>query len=98
MTKNAKRILKGLEEAAAFAKGKAADGYRVHVPEAVDVKAIRIKLGLSQKGFADRYGFAVGAVRDWEQNRRRPETSARVLLKIIEAHPGIVDEVLGRAA
>jgi len=70
----------------------------VHVPHAVDVKAIRRKLKMTQAAFAARYGFSVSAVRDWEQSRRQPEASARVLLKVVEKHPEIVEEVLGGAA
>ncbi|MBI2716409.1 MAG: hypothetical protein HYX37_18470 [Rhizobiales bacterium] len=34
-----------------------------------------------------RGGFALSAVRDWEQGRRRPERSARILLKIVQKEP-----------
>lgn len=97
--KNFSRIMRGLNEAANFADGKAdRESYRVHVPDAVDVKAIRRKLKLTQSAFAARYGFTVAAVRDWEQKRRQPEASARILLKIIESRPDVVSKILGRAA
>jgi putative transcriptional regulator len=99
MGKNFDRIMKGLGEASDFVHGEADEkAFRVHVPETVDVKAIRKKLKLTQGEFAARYGFTVGAVRDWEQGRRRPEASARVLLKVVEKHPEIVAEALGDAA
>lgn len=99
MTKNFDRIMKGLGEAGAYVRGEAdARAFRVHVPAAVDVKAIRRKLKLTQQSFADRYGFTLGAVRDWEQGRRQPEASARVLLKVIEKHPDIVADALIDAA
>lgn len=99
MSKNFDRIMQGLNEASDFVRGKADEkAFRVHVPEKVNVKAIRKKLKLTQEEFAVRYGFSVAAVRDWEQDRRRPETSARVLLKVVEKHPDIVAEVLGNAA
>jgi len=48
MRRTANRIRKGLEEAVAFAKNRARKKhYRVHVPEHVDVKAIRMKLGMT---------------------------------------------------
>ena len=97
--KNFDRVLRGLNEAADIAEGKAdPKTYRVHVPHSVDVKAIRKKLKLTQEAFATHYGFTVSAVRDWEQGRRQPEASARVLLKVVEKHPDIVAEVLGDAA
>jgi putative transcriptional regulator len=68
----------------------------VHVPTIVDVKKIRTRLGLSQERFAATYGFAVAAVRDWEQGRRQPERSARILLKIVEKEPEAVTRALAR--
>jgi hypothetical protein len=38
----------------AFAKGAVSDGFFVHVPKDINVKAIRQKLGLSQEAFALR--------------------------------------------
>ncbi|HET8729071.1 MAG TPA: helix-turn-helix domain-containing protein, partial [Alphaproteobacteria bacterium] len=57
---------------------------------------VRRRLGLSQQEFAARYGFAVSALRDWEQGRRRPEQAARVLLKVIEHEPQAVERALAR--
>jgi putative transcriptional regulator len=91
------KIKAGLDDAAAFLEGHAdMKRYRVHVPATVDVKKIRKRLGLSQESFAATYGFAVSAVRDWEQGRRQPERSARILLKIVEKEPEAVTRALAR--
>jgi putative transcriptional regulator len=96
--KNFERVMAGLEDALAFVEGRADPAaYRVHVPEVVDVKAIRTKLGLTQPEFAARFGFSTGAVRDWEQKRKQPEASARILLKIIEHEPEAVKRALEAA-
>jgi putative transcriptional regulator len=58
--------------------------YPVRVPEQVDVRKIRARLGLSQEAFAATYGFALSAVRDWEHGRRQPKRSARMLLNIVD--------------
>ncbi len=63
-------------------------------PRLVDVAAIRQRMQLSQRDFAHRFGFSVRAVQDWEQHRRTPEGSARILLKVIETRPEAVEEVL----
>ena len=96
MSKRAfKKIMQGVEEARAYLEGTAdKNRFRVHVPETVNVKKIRRRLGLSQEGFAETYGFALSAVRDWEQGRRRPERSARILLKIVEREPEAVTRAL----
>lgn len=89
------KIKSGLDEARAYLDG-AADKrrYRVHVPETIDVRKIRARLGLTQAAFAATYGFALSAVRDWEQGRRQPERSARILLKIVQKEPDAVTRAL----
>jgi putative transcriptional regulator len=96
MTKTAfDKIAAGLKEAVAITKGEAHPGsYRVHVPDRLDVRAIRAKTGLSQQAFADRFGFPVATLRDWEQGRRGPETSARLLLTVIDKEPEAVRRAL----
>ena len=86
-----KELIAGMEEAAAYARGEIELPTRVvEVPEAVDVAAIRKRLGLSQERFAEQFGFTVAAVRDWEQRRRRPERTARMLLQMIDKEPEAV--------
>ena len=92
------RILRSVHRARAYARGEAMDGFTVHVPQNVDVKAIRAVLGLSQEAFALRFGFSLAAVRDWEQHRRQPEQAARVLLLVIAHNPGAVDQALAAVA
>jgi putative transcriptional regulator len=91
------RIQAGLDDARAFLEGTGdRRRYKVHVPQKMDVKKIRKRLGLSQEAFAETYGFALSAVRDWEQGRRTPERSARILLKIVEKEPDAVTRALAR--
>ena len=66
----------------------------MRVPHHADVRAIRRGLGVNQRDFAARFGFTLSAVRDWEQGRRRPERSVRILLKIIEREPEVMERVL----
>ena len=89
------KIAAGLEDAIAIAEGRLPpETYAVHVPETVDVRGIRRKLSLTQTEFARRYGFSAAAVREWEQQRRRPEAAARVLLTIIDREPEAVERAL----
>ena len=96
MTKRAfEKISAGLADAQAYLNGAADPAqYRVHIPDTVDVKSVRKRLGLSQEAFAATYGFALSAVRDWEQGRRQPDRSARILLKIVEKEPEAVTRAL----
>jgi putative transcriptional regulator len=89
------KIKAGLEDAIAISRGEVDPAtYRVHVPDEVDVKAIRRKLGMSQRQFAASFGFGLDAVQNWEQGRRRPEGAARAFLKVIEREPEAVRRAL----
>lgn len=61
---------------------------------AVDVKALRARLGVSQEVFAGRYGLDVATVRNWEQGRTRPEGPAAALLQLIDRDPDKIVELL----
>ena len=93
MTKAGDSILKGAREALEYAEGER-KGYKVHIPDAVDVKAIRARSGLSQAKFAARYGFSADSIRNWEQGRRQPDVAARAYLLVIASEPEAVDRAL----
>lgn len=92
------RIMEGLNEAMAFAKGEDT-GARVHVVQVpvIDVAKIRAQTGLSQSQFAKSIGVAKGTLLNWEQGRRHPSGPAQVLLAMIARRPSVVSELL-RAA
>lgn len=94
MSKAGERLLKSVRAARAYAKGNQVVGFVAHVPDSVDVKAVRNQLGLTQQAFALQFGFAYDAVRDWEAGRRQPERTARALLKVIHHSPDAVQKAL----
>ena len=100
MTKRAfDKITAGLGDAKAYLDGSANKAsYGIHVPTRVNVKKIRTRLGLSQESFAQTYGFALSAVREWEQGRRQPDRSARILLKVVEKEPEAITRALAKTA
>jgi putative transcriptional regulator len=57
---------------------------RVFTVEGPDVKSIRCKLRVTQSDFATMLGISVRTLENWEQRRRTPRGSARVLLQIAE--------------
>jgi len=78
-----------------YAEGHAdAEAYRVHVPAAIDVKAIRAKLGMTQEEFAGRFGFSEHTLRHWEQGLRQPEGPTRAYLIVIDRAPEAVQKAL----
>lgn len=88
-------IMEGLEQAARHAAGEDVPGLAVHVPEKLDVAAIREKTRLSQPAFASSIGVNTSTLRQWEQGRRQPEGPARVLLSLVARKPRIVLDTLG---
>ena len=93
MSKAGESILRGAREARAYAHGDR-DGFVAHVPETVDVRAIRQRVELSQAKFASCFGFSLDAVRNWEQNRRLPDVAARAFLMVIAREPAAVMRAL----
>ncbi len=93
MSKAGESIFTGAGEAMAYARGER-EGFKVHIPVNIDVRAIRTRTGLSQMKFATRYGFSVDSLRNWEQGRRRPDPAARAYLMIIEREPAAVERAL----
>ena len=92
-------IRRGLEEAVAYADGAAdVSRYGVHIPQEMDVKAIRAKLGMTQEEFAGRFGFSIKTLRHWEQKQRVPEGPTRAYLLVIDRDPKAVQRALRRAA
>lgn len=63
-----------------------------------DVAALRRFVGLTQARFAEALGISVHTLRNWEQNRRRPEGPALALLRIAARHPRVIRDNLERAA
>jgi putative transcriptional regulator len=94
MSNSADRIMRGLQEALAHAKGDEVPGLIVHAPTPIDVSAVRRRTGLSQAAFSRRIGVSAATLRNWEQGRRKPDGSARVLLAMLARNPRIVEETL----
>ncbi len=90
-------LIASMQEAVAIVRSEK-DAARVHLPPGdVDVRAIRERLGLTRPAFAQRFGLAVAAVRDWEQGLRRPDPAARVLLMVIARSPEAVAQAVADA-
>ncbi len=91
-------ILAGLEEALAHARGEPTGAREtvviVDIPEHVDVRALRLKLGMSRRDFSARFGFSLRTLQKWETGERQPEGPARAYLTVIERKPDAVVEAL----
>ena len=88
-------IATALEEVLAHVRGEAALPCRMmDAPTADRIVALRKRLELSRRKFADRFGLDVRAFQEWEQGRRVPDRAARVLLTVIDHDPDSVVRAL----
>jgi putative transcriptional regulator len=67
-------------------RGKRAPSRKFQV-DAIAIKALRAKIGLSQPKFAALLNVDVGTLRNWEQGRREPTGPAKALLTAISRDP-----------
>ncbi len=87
------QLVASLKEGGAILHGKktAPRKTTLHWP---DARTVREKLGLSQAQFAALIGISSRTLQNWEQGHRRPEGTARALLRVAERHPEAVLEAL----
>ena len=85
-------ILEGLREIKAHKAGKLDLRKRTFQPPA-PANEIREKLQLSQAAFAGLMGVSLRTLQDWDQGRRQPAGSARMLLRIAQQHPEVFLEL-----
>ena len=52
-----------------------------------DPKRIRLGMDLTQEQFARRFEIALGTLRDWEQDVRIPDSTAKAYLRVIANDP-----------
>lgn len=87
-----------LNEVLAHLRGEVALPTRIiEDPSKARIVAVRKKLGLSRRKFAERYHLDPRTVQEWEQGRRTPDQAARVLLTVIEREPEAVERALTSA-
>ncbi len=98
MSEFGKRLVKAAKEARSIARGEADPStYAVYIPDEVDVRAIRQRLKMTQNEFGLRFGFGA-RVRDWEQNRKKPDAATRAFLIVIEKETQAVERALAAVA
>ncbi len=94
-TKVGREVEEALGEVLAHVRGEVELPCRiVDDPSAERILALRKRMKLSRREFADRFGLDARAVQDWEQGRRLPDRAARVLLTVIERDPKAVERAL----
>lgn len=60
------------------------------------IVAIRKQMNLSQTVFAQVLNVSASSIRQWEQGKRTPSGSTKVLLELLTKSPHLLDYRLGR--
>jgi putative transcriptional regulator len=89
MSKMFEDLKRGLADVDAFLDGQKT-GFKVTLPEEINVKEIRGRLQMTQSRFSDCFGFSLDAVKHWEGGRRTPEAPVRAFLTVIARDPEAV--------
>ena len=87
------QLVASLKEGGAILCGKKTPS-RETTLEWPDARTVRESLGLSKAQFAALIGISSRTLQNWEQGHRRPEGTARALLRVAERHPEAVLEAL----
>ena len=92
-------LIAALSDALAHAEGGEVPGAIVHNIdiEAIDAKAIRQRLHLTQDQMARLLGTSASGYKKWEQGQRQPSGAARTLLRVMEQEPEAVLRALRHA-
>lgn len=87
-------LVASVREGGSIFKGKAKPSRQFNL-KSPNVKKVRTNLELSQSQFARLMGISVDTLQNWEQGRRKPEGSARILLGVAALYPNALADVVG---
>lgn len=88
-----KELESNLGKAVRYAKSEAAaTEYLVLSPE--DIKAIRLKVKMSQAVFAREFQLKLDTIKGWEQGKRSPDAAATNYLRMIQKAPQFVKQTI----
>jgi putative transcriptional regulator len=88
-------LIAGMTELRDWKAGKVAlEVVRVSPMAPAAIKAIRKSVAKSTREFDETFGIPATTVANWEQGRREPDLAARLLLRVIQAAPDVVERVV----
>ena len=91
--KDFQKLVKSVKQMGSIMRGEDLP-HRRTVLGAIDVKALRERIGLTQAEFSRMIGVSIKTLQNWEQGRREPEGPAKALLRVVEKEPQAVMSAL----
>lgn len=92
-------MMQGIDEMAAHREGKITLR-QVEVDEkpapsvtAEEIVALRKKMHMSQRVFAMRIRTSTETLRNWEQDKSKPNAQAALLIKLVERYPDMTERL-----
>ncbi|WLG94965.1 helix-turn-helix domain-containing protein [Pseudomonas sp. R3-56] len=92
-------MMQGVEEMAAHREGKitlrqiTVEDKPVPEVSAQEIVALRDRLHMSQAVFAKSIRTSPGTLRNWEQEKSKPNAQAALLIKLVEKFPDMVERL-----
>lgn len=92
-------LMQGVDEMAAQREGKITlrnttiENMPAPEIDAQEIVALREKLNMSQAVFAKRIRTSPSTLRNWEQEKSRPNAQAALLIRLVEKFPDMVERL-----
>src|SRR5690606_1655495 len=92
-------MMQGIDEMAAQREGKitlrqvTVENRPAPEVTADEIVALRKKMKMSQKVFAMRIRTSAETLRNWEQDKDKPNAQAALLIKLVEQYPDMFDRL-----
>ena len=98
MTKKAySKIMAGLQDALADARGERGRVTRVTTIVPIEPADVRRRLAMTQEQITEAFGIPAPTWRNWERHERELDSAGRLLLHMIAEHPKLVQKVAQRS-
>jgi putative transcriptional regulator len=92
-------MMQGVKDMELHRKGKitlrqfSAESLSVPKVSASEIVALRSKLNMSQQVFARRFRTSAETLRNWEQDKSKPNAQAAILIKLVAQYPDMFDRL-----
>ena len=87
MSTEGAELLEAIEQMKQGVKG------RTYTKEQILAISARMSVKLTQREFAKLLNVSIDAVQDWEQGRRSPRGAAKTLLRVVQSHPEVLEQL-----